>query len=60
MKIFKFSTGTFDLFPCVGAPMIGSQPHFYDCDPSLAENFASGIEPIKEKHAIFLHFETVN
>lgn len=51
--------GTFDMFPCVGAPMIGSQPHFYGADPSLVANFASGINPVKEDHAIYLHFEMV-
>lgn len=51
--------GTFDMFPCVGAPMIGSQPHFYGTDPSLIANFESGIEPEKEKHATYMHFEMV-
>lgn len=48
------------MFPCIGAPMIGSQPHFYGADPSLLEHFSGGISPNKEEHAIFLHFETVN
>lgn len=47
------------MFPCIGAPMMGSQPHFYGADPSLVDNFASGINPNKEKHAIFMHFEMV-
>ncbi|XP_055308047.1 sensory neuron membrane protein 1-like [Sitodiplosis mosellana] len=37
--------------------MFGSQPHFYGADPALRANFASGIEPSKDKHAIFMHFE---
>lgn len=53
-------TGTFDMFACVGAPMLGSQPHFYGADPELVENFASGIEPNKDKHAIYMHFEMVS
>lgn len=52
--------GTFDLFRCVGAPMIGSLPHFYNCDPKLVENFAGGIQPNKEKHDIYMHFEIVS
>lgn len=47
------------MFPCIGAPMMGSQPHFYGADPSLVDNFASGINPNKEDHAIFMHFEMV-
>lgn len=48
------------MFPCIGAPMMGSQPHFYGADPSLVDNFASGISPEKDKHAIFMHFEMVS
>lgn len=51
--------GTFDMFKCIGAPMLGSQPHFYGADPKLVENFASGINPNKEEHAIFIKFERV-
>lgn len=47
------------MFPCVGAPMIGSQPHFYGADPSLASKFETGIKPVKEDHAIYMHFEMV-
>lgn len=50
--------GTFDLFPCVGAPMFGSMPHFYDADPWLLSNI-DGLNPNKEEHAIFMHFELV-
>lgn len=39
--------------------MLGSQPHFYGADPWLVDNFAAGINPEKEKHAIFMHFEMV-
>lgn len=51
--------GTFDLFRCTGTPMVGSMPHFYDGDPELVKNFESGINPKKEDHAIFMHFELV-
>lgn len=40
--------------------MIGSQPHFYGCDPALLRHFESGIHPNKEDHAIFMHFEMVS
>lgn len=52
--------GTFDLYHCVGSPLLGSLPHFHQADPKLRENFASGIEPNEEKHGIFMHFETVS
>lgn len=48
------------MFPCFGAPMIGSQPHFYGVDPSVLDDFESGVNPIKEKHAMYMHFEMVN
>lgn len=56
---FHSFVGTFDLFRCINAPLIGSQPHFYGADPSLVANFESGINPKKEDHAIFMHFEMV-
>lgn len=56
---FFWFIGTFDLFPCTGAPMIASQPHFYGADPALLRHFESGISPNKEEHAIFMHFEMV-
>lgn len=51
--------GTFDLFRCTGTPMFGSLPHFYGGDPQLVNNFASGLKPNKDEHAIFMHFELV-
>lgn len=51
--------GTFDLFHCVKAPMLGSLPHFYNADPQLLNNFASGLYPDEQKHDIYLHLETV-
>lgn len=59
-SVFFPSIGTFDMFPCIGAPMLGSQPHFYDSDPWLLDNFASGLNPNKKDHAIFMHFETAS
>lgn len=52
--------GTFDLFRCVGSPLIGSLPHFYNADPQLVQNFAAGISPNETQHAIFMHFEIVS
>lgn len=48
-----------DLFPCVGSPLIASMPHFLHADPSLLENIASGLNPEKEKHIIYIDMETV-
>lgn len=52
--------GTMDLFPCVGTPLIASMPHFLHGDPSLLENIASGLNPEKDKHIIYIDMETVN
>lgn len=51
--------GTMDLFPCVGVPLVASMPHFLNGDPSLFENVASGINPIKEEHEIYVDLELV-
>lgn len=51
--------GTMDLFPCVKVPITISHPHFYDGDPSLLENVASGLEPHEEQHEFFLNMEIV-
>lgn len=55
----NYHAGTFDLFPCIGAPMFGSLPHFLNADPSLLDNI-EGLSPNREEHAIFMHFETVS
>lgn len=60
MLTYYLFTGTFDLFPCTGAPMIGSHPHFYGADPSILNSFESGIKPNKEKHAIYSFMEGVS
>lgn len=52
--------GTMDLFPCVKLPITISMPHFYDSDPSLLANIASGLEPNKEKHELCISLELVN
>lgn len=51
--------GTMDLFQCVGSPLVASMPHFYDAEPSLLRGIASGLNPNKEEHAIYLDFEIV-
>lgn len=52
--------GTFDLFNCIGVPIIVSLPHFYLADPKLLDDIGSGISPNKKEHMIFVHFETVS
>ncbi|XP_031629088.1 sensory neuron membrane protein 1-like, partial [Contarinia nasturtii] len=49
--------GTMDLMPCVKAPVTISQPHFYNADPSLLANIASGLKPVREKHEFYLSLE---
>lgn len=51
--------GTMDLFPCVQVPITISLPHFYQADPSLLSNIASGLEPIREKHEFYINIELV-
>lgn len=51
--------GTFDLFHCVKAPLLGSKPHFYDADPELLTKFAGGLSPDESKHDLYVHLETV-
>lgn len=57
--ISSLFVGTFDLFPCVGAPLIASQPHFYGADPVLLRDIETGLNPVKENHEIYMHFEVV-
>lgn len=51
--------GTIDLYHCSGSPMLASHPHFYLGDPILGDKIASGLNPNKEEHGIFLLFELV-
>lgn len=51
--------GTMDLFPCIGTPIVASMPHFLNGDPVLAEAIASGMQPDRAKHMIYLDMETV-
>lgn len=52
--------GTIDLFRCVGSPLIASLPHFYSGDSSLLEKFDGGLNPKKEQHGVYVHFEIVS
>ncbi|XP_011306891.1 sensory neuron membrane protein 1 [Fopius arisanus] len=47
--------GYIDLFPCLGAPMIASLPHFYLADPIYLSQ-VDGLRPKKEDHEIFMNF----
>lgn len=51
--------GTMDLFPCVGAPITLSLPHFYKADPSLLEAIGTGLKPTPKEHEIYVNFELV-
>lgn len=50
--------GTIDLYPCIGAPIIGSSPHFLDADPTLLDK-VNGLKPNASQHEVFIHFEIV-
>ncbi|CRL04099.1 CLUMA_CG017212, isoform A, partial [Clunio marinus] len=49
-------SGTLDLYPCTGAPLIASKPQFLDADETLAKNI-DGLNPNRAEHDIFLHLE---
>lgn len=51
--------GTMDLFPCLGAPMTLSLPHFYKADPVLLEAMGVGLKPNPKEHETFINFELV-
>nr|B0X4H5.2 RecName: Full=Sensory neuron membrane protein 1 [Culex quinquefasciatus] len=48
--------GTIDLGPCVGAPILGSKPHFIGGDPKLLRD-VDGLEPDPKEHDIFIHYD---
>nr|ALG36152.1 sensory neuron membrane protein 1 [Sclerodermus sp. MQW-2015] len=48
--------GLFDLRQCVGAPIIGTLPHFYLTDEKYLK-LVKGLEPDESKHAITMDFE---
>lgn len=51
--------GTMDLAPCLGAPLLGSKPHFIDTDPELLEK-VDGLEPNRDEHDMFITFELIS
>lgn len=51
--------GTFDMFRCTGAPMIGSLPHFYQAE-QLLSGIESGLNPKHENHAIDIYIDLVS
>lgn len=50
--------GTFDLFPCLGVPLIGSHPHFWNADEEIFQNI-KGLHPDPKKHSIDVNMEIV-
>ncbi|XP_066583077.1 sensory neuron membrane protein 1-like isoform X2 [Prorops nasuta] len=48
--------GLYDLRQCVGAPIIGTLPHFYLTDKKYLK-LVKGLNPDPEKHAIVMDFE---
>lgn len=51
--------GLHDLTKCTGAPIVTSQPHFYDADPIYVK-MVRGLHPNEEEHSITLIFELVS
>lgn len=50
--------GALDLRKCSG-PIVATMPHFYNSDPSFVAG-VKGVNPDKEKHELYLLFETVS
>ncbi|GAB1868221.1 Sensory neuron membrane protein 1 [Camponotus japonicus] len=46
----------YDLSKCIGVPVIGSPPHFYDCEPNWLD-LVDGLHPNQEDHEIDIDFE---
>lgn len=50
--------GVMDLTKCVGAPIMVSLPHFYNCDASY-QSMVRGLHPNEYEHGIKILFESV-
>ncbi|XP_050445095.1 sensory neuron membrane protein 1-like [Cataglyphis hispanica] len=46
----------YDMTKCVGAPIIGSPPHFYDCEKNWFD-LVDGLHPNQEDHEMDMDFE---
>ncbi|XP_072748125.1 sensory neuron membrane protein 1-like isoform X2 [Anoplolepis gracilipes] len=46
----------YDLTKCLGAPIIGSSPHFYGCEENWLE-LVDGLHPNQEDHEMDMDFE---
>ncbi|XP_055606895.1 sensory neuron membrane protein 1-like [Uranotaenia lowii] len=51
--------GTMDMSFCTGAPLLGSKPHFLDCDPKLI-NGVDGLNPNVKDHDIYIYFDLLS
>lgn len=50
--------GVMDLTKCVGAPIMVSLPHFYNCDESY-QSMVRGLHPNENEHGIKILFESM-
>nr|WAB51688.1 scavenger receptor 2 [Harmonia axyridis] len=48
-----FLDGVIDIYPCLGLPVLVSQPHFLNADKKYLQNL-EGLHPDPEKHEIYV------
>jgi hypothetical protein len=49
----------FGRYPCTGAPLLASKPHFLDADEKLVTDL-DGLKPDRNEHDLYLHLEMVS
>ncbi|XP_053979000.1 sensory neuron membrane protein 1-like isoform X1 [Hylaeus volcanicus] len=50
------SKDLYDLYKCMGVPLVGSQPHFFGADKKYLQ-MVDGLDPDEEKHDLSMDFE---